>query len=1341
MTSCQKLSALISSAPERAAELPPSLEEHVATCLACQAEVHAARRLTGLLGAAYEDAALSDRAADRAIARAQAAGAGGSGTSASRLRTLRWPMAMAAGVLIGVGAMWVAQSGLLESAPTGSEGGIASDDDDDRDDGDRDDGDDPQVEDGDEQLVARACTRRGPEAVSCAVGDRFTTAAGERLALELSDGTAIELNHDTTLALDARSPRGLILEAGEVLLDVAHRQELPALTIRAPAGEVTVIGTQLQVAATDSRTLVDVLRGVVDVTSGGETKRLGAGDEAILRKGAAPRVYAAPNLAEATRWVEPIDERGVTDSLGFGSLTARKPGAREDREAALRLVDHQVTAKIQGRVARTTVEEAFYNDTDDVMEGIYSFPIPPGARIAALDLMVDGAWEHGAIVDRERGEKIWRGVIRNATAKKERHKQKIEYIWVPGPWRDPALLTWKRGSEFELRIFPIPKRGERRVRIAYTETLDAVPGGRRYVYPLSKDPTGRARAARFTFDATIGAAGGGADVRTAPYDLSPRGDGDRLRMAMSRDDFSPEGDIVIDVPDAEPGVELMTWGYQPAAATGGGAGDGYALLALRPHLPSRASEGPLDVLFVVDTSYSTQRERLSRAAQVVARTIQEMGRGHRAHVLVCGTRCEELGVGFRETGDGLAAEVAERLSAIEPLGTTALDESFERAGAALRAAHVAPNSARVVYVGDGVATIGELDAGRVARSVADALPGVRVTTVSLGGQVDATMLEGVARETDGDYLEYGRFRTPRAMALAILQRQWGEPLTEVALRLPPGLSQVAPAVQGVMWPGEERLVAARTAGSVSGEVVLSGRLGGEAFERTYRIDVSPRMVAGNAFLPRLWAERRIGDLEAADATANREAIVALSKAHHVVSRHTSLLVLESPAMAKAFDVHDTRPAVDWTGEEQAEGELADYDLDGLDDADGSGFGTLGQGVGGGGDAVGSLGGLKSGSGAGAVMGSDSKKRKPTGKSGSIRASAPSSEPKGVLPPSKKPRSSSPARDRVREELGKTLEDKPAPPPPRRGGEYVAMKKAWYREATIGAYRDRHSAEHRELAKREATLRANPESRDRTRDLVQWYLRMGMVTSAEQLAQRWLEKDRMDAGALMALADVAALQGDAARSEALLASAVEVDHDNLVARDRMVGLYQAAGEAALACAHSVARAILSEGSPDHAVAAARCAGDVERFFAHLSRKNRKKADKALAKPAAAPKVHDKIVVEASWDGGQDLDVIVLDPRGRRVSWQGGAKRVAVADAKSLTHERLALSADKLGRYTVLMVHAEAGGADAERSAPISGRLTVRSYNGAKRTLSFTTDGRSTHVASLRIVSKWRHEPVR
>src|SRR5690606_18047737 len=110
-----------------------------------------------------------------------------------------------------------------------------------------------------------------------------------------------------------------------------------------------------------------------------------------------------------------------------------------------------------------------------------------------------------------------------------------------------------------------------------------------------------------------------------------------------------------------------------------------------------------------------------------------------------------------------------------------------------------------------------------------------------------------------------------------------------------GLTEVAPARFADLWPGEERLVTARTSTrELRGEVVLRGTLAGEPVERRWAIEVTADEQAGNAYVPRLWAERRIAELEARDDLGTKAEVVALSQAHHVLSRHTSLLVLESP---------------------------------------------------------------------------------------------------------------------------------------------------------------------------------------------------------------------------------------------------------------------------------------------------------------------------------------------------------------------------------------------------------------------------------------------------------------
>src|SRR6185369_11850484 len=69
------------------------------------------------------------------------------------------------------------------------------------------------------------------------------------------------------------------------------------------------------------------------------------------------------------------------------------------------------------------------------------------------------------------------------------------------------------------------------------------------------------------------------------------------------------------------------------------------------------------------------------------------------------------------------------------------------------------------------------------------------------------------------------------------------------------------------------------------------------------------------FVPRLWASLAIDQLEREGKGEDRARIVALSQGYGVMSRQTSLLVLESQAMFDAFGVDRSQSNVQWTGEE------------------------------------------------------------------------------------------------------------------------------------------------------------------------------------------------------------------------------------------------------------------------------------------------------------------------------------------------------------------------------------------------------------------------------------------
>ena len=1419
MNDCQRLSTLVSSTPECAETLPAELKRHAEDCLLCQAEVHAAARLTALLETA-SDYELPAFAARRALARAEIKDnprSGGVRVWAPVASTVIL-VACIVGVIAfagqrneqpaatpeqpgqaaftpGSGTDSPSQATLTEEAPRA-------------------------VKEAEHALHATGCV--SDEDASCAAGATLETGPGETRVVKLSDSTTLTLNHNTMVVLTRALGRSMTLKRGEILLDVVKQAPLPPLLVEVPQGTVRVVGTRLLISQLAEASTVTVLRGTVIALSTEGSKPVGAGEQATIRAERVPVVRAAANLGEVTRWAEvEVDTADEEGTMAIGTLRARRAGAKKDTELALRLTDHQVRVNIQGQLARTEVEEAFHNDTKNTLEGVYSFPIPRGAQIAGLDLLVDGEWMEGAIVSRERGEKIWRGVIRNA-APKHVKQEIIEYVWVPGPWKDPALLTWKEGTNFELRIFPIPAKGERRVRIAWTETLPRVAGGRRYVYPLASRGEGTVAAERFRLDVSIG--GGAVGVRSTPFELKEEQAEGQTRLRTDMRAFVPSGDLVLDIPQPESAEsELRAWSYQ--APAGALADKAYGLVSLQPDLPGRggaAGAEELDVLFVVDRSYSMQQERLARAAKLVARVTRELSPKSRVHVLACADRCQSIGPGFRAASATAATDLQQRIEQLQPLGATRLLHALDRAGRTLPSEN-GDRGARIIYLGDGTPSVGELDPARLAGAVPGAVRGARLTTVSLGGTSDELTLGALAQAGRGSHVAHGAAATLRSTAWQVLQRQWGEPLRNVAIELPGGAEELAPARLADLWPGEERLVAFRMAGAASGDVVLKGTRGGEPFEQRWAVNLEPRTDRGNAFLPRLWAEKRIHALQQNGGKV--EDIVALSTKHHVLSRHTSLLVLESEAMAKAFDVQATRPSVDWSGDEESSFESVNTLADGLS--------NLSHGVGGeslGDNGYKKIGGLKAKSGKGKSMsslsgGSDGTwaARKPSfakresavrvkmGRASSsgamdsdvvrrvirrrtaqIRAvyerslkSNPNLKGKttmqftigpdgrvthatanGSMPAEMRQRlvqimrrwrfpapqdggsvnvayplvfssrggsGSAGSQPRNSRQMGIGLMGR------RRGGRYVAMKKEWYRQATITRHKGETASDRREQQKRETRLGENPESRDRTRDLARWHVRMADLESAETLALRWLEKDRMDAGALVTLSDLATLQGDPERGRELLASAVDVDRRSGKAHTRMMAVYEAAGDEELRCAHALTRALVGPAEWQAQVAAIRCGGERERHLAGLSKAHKRKAERALAKEPKKQRVSGSMSVDATWEGDAQLDVVVVTPKGRLVSWLGGARKTRVVDADGLQHEKLALSTGEVGRYQVIVRHRSAG-ADGENATPVSGSVTIRAH-GERRRLSFVTDGEQARVGEVRVQRKWRRVRVR
>ncbi|HMF41549.1 MAG TPA: VIT domain-containing protein [Polyangia bacterium] len=749
-----------------------------------------------------------------------------------------------------------------------------------------------------------------------------------RAYLRLADGSQVAMDRSTEIVFGAG--RHAVLTRGAIAADVAH---LPTGTARfdLPQGHAEVLGTKFALRADDAWTSVDVSRGAValeDRRARSVTVR--AGEEGRIFTDLPPDVGAAPDLGQTLVWGEATGQpEEETSARGLGELRAKKPGSQRELDRAVRLSAHAVKVRIAGAVARTEVDETFSNDTGEVLEGIYRFPLPPDAKIERLALEVDGRMVEGAFVDRDRAAAIWRGAIAHAAPQMPKPKEEI--IWVPGPWRDPALLEWQRGGRFELRIFPIPRHGSRRIVLAYTQTLSPAGGMRRYAYPLAHDPAGSTRIDRFDVDVQVRGQDPQLGVRAYGYPLRRDRDTDdgAAAMAWSARGFVPAGDLLIMFAPVDRGAELSAWAYREggAAQTLGLSGDSSTVaLALRPRLPRVEENARRDFVLIVDSSRSMFGETYQRAVRLAARFTGELDPADRVTVLACDSRCRALPGGFAAPGPDTAARIGRFLAGITPDGASDVAGAIAAAAATGR-----PNGGalRIVYFGDGAPTIGPVRPASLTRAVAQAIPAGRgtVTAVAIGAESDLQMLGALARGGGGVALPYAPGQTTAEAAFAVLGSVYGNALRDVTLSLPEALHEVAPQKLDTIPAGGEAFVVARLAGAeAAGTVVLRGKVGARDFEQRYPLRVTASTSAGNAFVPRLFAAVRIADLERDDAPEAKQRALELSSRFNVASRWTSLLVLESPAMFRAFGLDNNRTTPEWTGEEASEGTTADGEV-------------------------------------------------------------------------------------------------------------------------------------------------------------------------------------------------------------------------------------------------------------------------------------------------------------------------------------------------------------------------------------------------------------------------------
>ncbi len=1228
----------------------------------------------------------------------------------------------------------------------------------------------------------RAVCSRLEEGDDVPAGSTLRTDGQTRAIVELRDGTRVVLDRDSELLLDAAYPRRARLEHGSAVADVP---ELGASRARfdTPLGFVETESVKVSLLADAARTDAEVARGSIRLVDAAERGvAVHAGEVGRLEPGATPAVFPSASLGDRFGWTERAfaPEAAPEEAIrGLGELGAKRPGDDHEKKGLVSLTSHATRVRIVGNVARTEVEEEFTSSSDDVLEGVFRFPLPPDAQIERLALEVDGKLEEGAFVDRERASSIWRGAIVNAGGKKPVGE---EIVWVRGPWRDPALLEWQRGGRFELRIYPIPKRASRKVLLAYTQVIAPSGGVRRYVYPLPYDPAGSTRIGRFDVDVEVRGNDPRAGVVARGYELRQQTLPDGVRqLSYGAAGFTPSGDLSVEYTLLDPGQEVTAWAYRPGPDESlGTASDAphddaaYVAIALHPKLPRSQDGLQRDFALVVDSSRSMFGERYRRATSIAESIAREMDRGDRVTVLACDSTCREAPSGLVLAGPEAARAVGEFLRGVTPEGGSDVAAAVQRGREAL---HDAPHGgARVVYIGDGTPTIGAVGPAFIRREIEAAVPrdAGTVTAVAVGADADVSTLTTLANAGGGVVVPYTPGQTLLDAAFALLGATYGTTLTDARVELPDGLVDVAPGALGTLRAGGETMLVARmNASQVTGTLTLRGELGGTPFEQRYPLRIEATTAKGNSFVPRLWAAGKIAELEQRPDAESRRSAIELSGRFHVASRYTSLLVLESAAMMHAFGLERAERSLSWAGDSVAESTTAEGEDRVLDADDGRGAlaekaPMTEESTGAAGLGVAPSPARRSRAAAEPMQEQEFARPSPapaapTTENKSKAASAHAYRDEELDAPGKKegyapppPTATAPAGNlgtasgggdalQPKDDMaGPPLMQSPfAPRPQHFGPRYIPMRKIWERVGRIVTpplLPDRVTPEALAMAERDAS--GDDPSRESMKRLYTLSLLGGHLDRAADVAERWSAKDPLDPDALTARADVAAARGERELSIRILGSVVDVRPGDQKSVFRLARLFRWAGNPELSCRYSLAAAETRSSDPRLLSEAVRCARDLGQapvasdLMSLADDATRRAAEVFLsAKPIDPSTLSGDLRLEATWDGGDDIDLSLLPPDGARVSWLGAPTRAVITarDVRSTSREGLALRGGAPGDYLV------------EVTRPSGHRGTVRGSvvvyaAGDRRVVPFELDGTSARVALLKITTRPRLVPL-
>jgi len=551
--------------------------------------------------------------------------------------------------------------------------------------------------------------------------------------------------------------------------------------------------------------------------------------------------------------------------------------------APMEVVSHHVEVKVLGQIATTTVDQEFRNPNNAVLEGMYIFPIPKDAHIDKFTMEINGQPAEAELLDADKARKIYEDIVRTM--------------------RDPALLEYVGQGLFKVRIFPIEARGTKRVRIVYSQLVSATDGLVSYLYPLNTEKFSSTPIKSLSVKVDLETDAPLATVYSPSHKVEIRRDGpNRAVIGFEAANERPDIDFQLYFSEEKKDIALRLLTHRQQD------GEGYFLLLASPRVEA-GPPAPKDVVFVLDTSGSMAKGKLAQAVKALDFCIENLNAADRFEIIRFSSDAETF-FGSLVTADKAHRDKASAfLAKLKPNGGTAISDALAKA-LAVKGSPDRP--LLVVFLTDGIPTVGETREDSIVSATTKATNKPRIFTLGIGSDVNARLLDRMAESTRA-FSQSVLATEDLELKLSSFFARLGAPaLTDLRIDYPEGagVSRTLPASLPDLFQGDQLVIAGRFREPAKGQIVLRGKLRGE--EREYRLDAE--FAGGDRpFVADTWATRRVGWLldevrQNGENAELRDEVVELARKFGIVTPYTAYLIVEDEKRKDVTERDRTIPA-------------------------------------------------------------------------------------------------------------------------------------------------------------------------------------------------------------------------------------------------------------------------------------------------------------------------------------------------------------------------------------------------------------------------------------------------